>query len=405
MHKVNKIIYLTTYLDQDLSKEFDMAHSEAGLIKKNQLIRVLEKNFDLKLVFTAVFTRIPGKIIPVNIVPLSQHTSLHIPCILTVPILNYIINPFSVFLTIRNLIKNDKSATTIIIYNLTYENVMPALLLKLFFNVLIITQYEDGINPNFGPMKKFIARFVEKVGLKITSTFITNSRVAIKKFEEKGFFLFRGVCDKVQRSLLRGGSLIDPQSNLIKIVFSSTLDETRGINLLISLLENANSSVLIENVKFIICGKGTEKKFCDVVSAVDIYRRKGGAADFKGFISQKELQDVSTEADIFLNLQDPSHEFSKNSFPSKIFDYLLYDRPIISTKVSDLQQDDLFKTINFIDADWESLQERILIVAGSIDTYIEHNSNNFMNLQRNFSSDKVAHDLLEFIDLKISYKM
>ena len=93
--------------------------------------------------------------------PLSQHTSLHIPCILTVPILNYIINPFSVFLTIRNLIKNDKSATTIIIYNLTYENVMPALLLKLFFNVLIITQYEDGINPNFGPMKKFIARFVE----------------------------------------------------------------------------------------------------------------------------------------------------------------------------------------------------------------------------------------------------
>jgi len=66
MHKVNKIIYLTTYLDQDLSKEFDMAHSEAGLIKKNQLIRVLEKNFDLKLVFTAVFTRIPGKIIPVH---------------------------------------------------------------------------------------------------------------------------------------------------------------------------------------------------------------------------------------------------------------------------------------------------------------------------------------------------
>lgn len=404
MNNLRKIIYLTTYLDDKMSQEYGVTFSEAGLKKKNQMVKVLEKNFDLKLVFTSSFTRFPGQVFESKIIRISKLTDLFFPKVLTVPIINYMVNPIFSFLMVRKLIKNEKSQVIILIYNLTYENILPALLLKLSSKVIILAQYEDGVNPNFGWFKKIIGRISEKIGIYISTCFIVNSRVFSNKFPEKEYFIFRGICDELQEQESEVRTVEVKPKGQITILFSSTLDEIRGINLLNSLFRNTTSQKLIKNVHFLVCGQGSNNKKQELISSIEDYRLKGGKAEYKGFVSREELHDLSNGTDVFLSLQDPSLDFSKNSFPSKIFDYMAYNRPVISTKVSDLEHDALFKNLMFIASDWESLQEKILAVMDSIEHYFDDNAKNFTLLNQNFSLDQVASDLSAFIGDKMFNK-
>jgi len=81
---------------------------------------------------------------------------------------------------------------------------------------------------------------------------------------------------------------------------------------------------------------------------------------FLGMLSEIELEDRYKQADIFINPRPELYDNDKN-FPSKLFDYLSYGKPVISFKTSGLspQYEDLltFPVENSIDALANSIKE------------------------------------------------
>ena len=81
---------------------------------------------------------------------------------------------------------------------------------------------------------------------------------------------------------------------------------------------------------------------------------------FFGMLSKSELEERYKQADIFINPRPELYDNDKN-FPSKLFDYLSYGKPVISFKTSGLshQYDDLliFPTENSVEALANSIEQ------------------------------------------------
>jgi glycosyltransferase involved in cell wall biosynthesis len=147
-----------------------------------------------------------------------------------------------------------------------------------------------------------------------------------------------------------------------KIVMAGSLDAVRGLRLLVKLLESTQSYQIINNCDFVISGPSKSQFRQELSDAISTYRSRGGSAEFRGLLDREELESEYKSADIFLSLQDPSHAFSKASFPSKIMEYAGYRRPIVSTAVSDLMNVDLFEGIVFCEYNHRALEAAILSV-------------------------------------------
>jgi glycosyltransferase involved in cell wall biosynthesis len=99
---------------------------------------------------------------------------------------------------------------------------------------------------------------------------------------------------------------------------------------------------------------------------------------FFGMLSESELEERYKQADIFINPRPELYDNDKN-FPSKLFDYLSYGKPVISFKTSGLshQYNDLliFPTENSVEA-----------LANSIEKVI-----NWTDCERQFYASKLTH--------------
>jgi len=74
----------------------------------------------------------------------------------------------------------------------------------------------------------------------------------------------------------------------------------------------------------VVCGKGNPAAEAEI-------QRKAPAADFRGFVSDAELHQLSLDADVFINPRPSDRAVNKMIFPSKLLEYLAYGKPVVST--------------------------------------------------------------------------
>jgi len=386
------IIYLTTYIDRNLSSNLGLPYSPAGLKKKNYLLELLD-DYNRLVVSTPMFSKIKGRFYKLFVVKKERNLTIIFPTFTTIPILNYLLNPIFTFVIIKKLLKKYKVAF-FVTYNCSFENVIPLYFLyKTDNHINVICQYEDGFIMYKKGFKKFLYKLAHKLAYKMTRGVIINSMNMLNIFPKENYFLFYGNVENKEYSL---ENLENDALEKVKILFASTLDKLRGVSLLIEFLKKCDDKELMNRLHIIITGKGTRKTIEKLKDTIIEYNERGGTAEYKGFVDNNTLKMLYKNADVFLSLQDPSSPFSKYCFPSKIFEYYRFNKPIITTKVSDLENSCFYNLI-FIDYTYKSFYNVLKDVSFNIRKYKESNKSNFSFLLERYTKDVNKRQFKEFL--------
>lgn len=249
----------------------------------------------------------------------KENPNIYYSDIFGAPLLNAYTCLFSSKKFLRRYVKEHK-IDAIVFYNMRLENSKLALYAKKKFGIPIILQYEDGLtsDAHISGLKRFIyERMEHQVMEKLDGAFLVNSKIEVP-------------CPSVViRGAIRENMVVEKQSGAVektpRVLFSSTLDKQRGIEVLLEALKHTKTEFTLK-----ISGRGE----CET----QVASCKDSRVDFLGYISYEQLQEEMQQADICINAQLAHHEFGNFSFPSKIFEYLSAGKLVVSSDVADAEE-------------------------------------------------------------------
>jgi glycosyltransferase involved in cell wall biosynthesis len=125
------------------------------------------------------------------------------------------------------------------------------------------------------------------------------------------------------------------------LVHTGALDEWRGLDFMMEVVKRMTARR--NDVKFIFCGKSSEKVLRDVFNS-------NPQVELPGFVSEEEMARICNSADILLNVRDPKHPDNILNYPSKLPHYLSFGRPVVSTRLQSLSPD-YGEVVNFTEDD------------------------------------------------------
>ena len=387
-----KIIYLTTYLDESLSKRLALPFFPAGLKKKKQLIELLNiSGYISEIIFVSSFSRF-SKLYSKSFNFKQNKNNFHFPLFFYFPILNYLFNPIFVLFKLLKLNK-EKKIDFLILYNSVYENVLAVLIFKkiLRINAKVIIQFEDGWISNSTGFRKLIYYFSHRIGEFVADAAIVNSNNMTNVFSSNKYFLFRGITE------LREFNALKKNVSEFNVLFTSNIDSTRGIDLLINLFNKYKGVEKLDHFNFQITGFGDNEKVKQLLLSIKYFNSIGGNATYYGYVSNNELAILYEKSHVLLALQNPNLNFSKYCFPSKIMEYYNYNKPIITTNISDLKSDE-FINLKFIEYNHDSLLSCLNDHYFNYKRYYNLNKSNNKEMYKNFSKIEYSKKLKKFIN-------
>lgn len=105
------------------------------------------------------------------------------------------------------------------------------------------------------------------------------------------------------------------------ILYAGSLTRWGGINLLVEAFE----LIPDKNIELWICGPGKNKE-------IERAAKLNSDIKYLGFVTNSELREICHKASIFVNPRPSNIIGNESNFPSKLFEYFQYLKPIISTK-------------------------------------------------------------------------
>lgn len=315
-----RILYVTNYYLKDV---IEQRHSEpyisqAGQNKGKYIIDMLEAGGNEVIVWSNAWTNSRSFRFYRGFQS-RENPNVHYSDIFGAPGLNAYTCLWSSKRFLKKLVKQ-KKIDAIVFYNMRLENSKLALYAKKKFHIPIILQYEDGLtnDAHIRGLKRKIFQNMENDVLKeLNGAFLVNSKIKVP-------------CPSVViRGAIREGQTSDKtkqiKNEVPKLLFSSTLDKQRGIEVLLEALNYTT-----KDFQLTITGRGEAEE--KIKNTNDKRIRFLGYLDYETY--KKELR----EADICLNVQLAHHEFGNFSFPSKIFEYLSAGKLVVSSDVADAKE-------------------------------------------------------------------
>lgn len=313
------ILYVTNYYKEDViaQRHSEPFISQAGQNKGRYIMDVLEHGKNRVIVWSNAWTGSHSFRFYRGFASKMQE-NLFYASILGVPFLNAV----SCYLSSRRFLKRylkDHTLDAMVIYNMRLENSLLALYAKKHYGIPLILQYEDGLttDAHIGGWKRLVyGRLEKKVFAALDGAFLVNSKIKVP-------------CEKV---VIRGAMKalptpfsFAPVTGTPKLLFASTLDTQRGIEVLLEALRYTKEDFLLT-----ITGRGEAEE--RIRACRDKRIRFLGYLDYETY--QKELAD----ADICINAQLANHAFAQFSFPSKIYEYLSAGKLVISSDMADVEE-------------------------------------------------------------------
>jgi len=274
-----------------------------------------------------------------------------------------------------------KSGDVLISYNTHIGYVAAVGILKIFKKITYIIEFEDFYHKS--DYRYYFTKPFEKIGIILSDKFIVSS-VGIKKFLEedlKGrkFIVHSGYRNntKTNKNSFGINKIFSSKLKLktIKIIYTGTLDEYRGILDLIKIFSKNNSN----SFELFISGDGPLKDFI-----ID-KEKENSKITYLGNLNEEEYHNLLLRADICVNSQIPSIDIN---FPSKITQYLSLGKFVISTKCISLEQSEFSQLINFYDYSdsssfWEIIESRFSKENHQSDTIIRSFNRIFDKMDKN----------------------
>lgn len=175
------------------------------------------------------------------------------------------------------------------------------------------------------------------------------------------------------------------------VMYSGTIDKNYGVLALIDAFELLNN-----DYELWITGGGKDAE--EVKKLANKYKN----VKFFGFLlDRKDLLHLQQKATVFINIRNPNIAASNYCFPSKLFEYMLTGKPVITCKLGGIPQEYYKYLIKFDTLESERIAEVIKKVAtlskNERDTigqkgkfFIIENKNNYVQAKRiiNFIKDR-----------------
>lgn len=182
------------------------------------------------------------------------------------------------------------------------------------------------------------------------------------------------------------------KTSVKSLMYSGALSRDYGLNVLLDLVEE-----LDEDWQLWITGFG---EFEDELKKKSIRNNK---LKFFGFLENRdELLTLESQATVLINARIPSREDANYCFPSKLFEYMLLGKPVISGKLRGIPEEYkryLFLLDDFSVSGIKSALRNIDSIEASVMKKRMQDEKNFISMQKN--NIVQAKKLLEFCGLKL----
>lgn len=343
------IVYLNNYMTDYIvtkrknKKTFSQAANNKVIGICKSLISTGNK---VTILSTGLVNNKTGRIYPKVKENIDGQNVIYCP-IWDLPIINTL---SSIFFTYREIKRQNKKnkIDNIIFYNYKPEVAWSAWLAKKTLHIPITAELEDGyseVGSIHGIKRKLFTITETFVKKRIDSSILVNSELCSSCSVPNT--VVRGVVneDLWERAKVFAKS----ERSVPKLLFSGTLDEVRGIHVLLQALKYTNSNFILE-----ISGRD-DSGISELCS--------DSRVSYMGFLPYEELQDRMLDADIMLQCQLVSSSFSQYSFPSKLFEYISCNNLIISSALPDVVH---FARDSFYIYDKDSPQELARVIDRAI---------------------------------------
>ena len=176
--------------------------------------------------------------------------------------------------------------------------------------------------------KRIIAEYFER--RYYAYIFLTNHMNDIINVKNRPFTIIEGIYE----SSYKGSHVekiieterISEEKNII--LYSGSLFKIYGIDKIIDVMKYVDDDIEVH-----IYGDGEYKE--NVLQA----QENDSRIKYCGFVDQETLKSKMRNAKLLINLRNPSLEFTKLSFPSKIFDYMVSGSPVLTTKLQGIPEE------------------------------------------------------------------
>lgn len=225
-----------------------------------------------------------------------------------------------------HVVRNIKHDDLIIMHNYYLSYSLLALYFSMRYKSTIIIDYEDGRHLIDKGGGWYLCRFAEVLGRRlvrgaILANALLGKRLSINipKIVIPGFY---------SPEALRVNN--PPSKSCIRFLYAGTLDETRGVDLLL----DAIPLLPIDGWALDISGAGPlESRVREFVSNPKYI----GKVFFHSVLEPRRYSDLISKAHVGLNPQRSNDPISAVTFPSKLFAYLSADLLIISSEASNVR--------------------------------------------------------------------
>ena len=149
------------------------------------------------------------------------------------------------------------------------------------------------------------------------------------------------------------------------IAYAGKLNKEVGVNKILEVF----SKIKDQDLELWLLGSGDMEK--DIIQA----SKKNKRIKFLGFKTRKEVFEYLKKAKVLVNLRNPKLEYTKYSFPSKTFEYMVSGTPFVTTKLDGIPKE-YERYIFFTDYDNETIIKEIEKILKMNEEEIETIGNN-----------------------------
>jgi len=234
---------------------------------------------------------------------------------------------FIVYVIKLGLRTDRQQKNLIVVYNSFFYTIVPGLVMAKILRTKILLEYEDVLysaRDMHIAVRLFSFLFEKALMNWSVDAFINvNSYMPNVDYKRKPVFVLQGFFRDVQstRKAFPGGTEFKQEK--LRLLYAGTVHRNRGIFQFLSMLARTRAT---DKVQVIIVGP---TKY-DMASELQQYP----FALYLGIVSEERLAELIQQADLCLVTQ-PIDKFALGSFPSKLFEYVMTGKPILSTPLPD----------------------------------------------------------------------
>jgi glycosyltransferase involved in cell wall biosynthesis len=282
---------------------------------------------------------------------------------------------------IKYVKKNIKDGDIIMIYNAHYFMLPILCAFAHKKNIKFVYQIEEFYSTSdyYGSLKKNLMILSEMLFSAGCDAYIAVSKTLNNKYlNGKPHIISYGYVDPITETANKSGN----DDSRLNLVYAGRLDVDGGIDILLNVIPKITCEC-----DLVITGSGPLKEKILTYSNTNPKVNM----DYRGFVSEEELNEILQRADACLSMLRTDKAFSQKSFPSKVIKYLSYGNMVISSNVpalSDLR--DLFPNLLIYNDEEEFVQrikEASFMARKMNKAEQKNNFDTFYNKKRNELSD------------------